>query len=99
MSWLAQPDNVDWLLIFDNVDREYNPHDDDPDAYDVKRYFSGADHGAILITTRLAKLEQLGDSQRLGKVDETQAMATLQSWNNGECGEALFTLSRMKLPV
>lgn len=32
MTWLAQLDNTDWLLIFDNVDREYNPRDRDPDA-------------------------------------------------------------------
>lgn len=80
MDWLAQPDNTEWLLIFDNVDREYNPRDPDPDAYDVKRYFSGNDHGAILITTRLANLEQLGNSQRLGKVDKNQSEAILQSW-------------------
>ena len=60
LDWLAKPENTDWLLIIDNVDREHNSRTSDPEAYDVKRYFSGADHGAVLITTRLAKLEQLG---------------------------------------
>lgn len=80
IGWLAQQDNTNWLLIFDNVDKDYSHHNSDPDAYDVRRYFSSADHGSVLITTRLAKLEQLGDSQQLGKVDRDQAEAILQSW-------------------
>jgi hypothetical protein len=79
MGWLAQEDNAMWLLIFDNVDKDYSSHNPDADAYDVAHYFSGADHGFVLITTRLAKLEQLGDSQHLGKVDQDQARAILQT--------------------
>lgn len=79
MGWLAQADNTNWLLIFDNVDRDYGRHSSDPDVYDVTQYFSGADHGSVLITTRLAKLEQLGDSQQLSKVDQDQARAILQT--------------------
>ncbi|KAF2189339.1 TPR-like protein [Zopfia rhizophila CBS 207.26] len=84
MDWLAQPYNTAWLLIFDNVDREYNPYGADPDAYDVKRYFSGADHGSVLITTRLARLGQLGDPQQLGKVDRGQAQAIFENWYKGK---------------
>ncbi|KAK4691613.1 hypothetical protein P7C71_g5419, partial [Lecanoromycetidae sp. Uapishka_2] len=72
MNWLAQPDNTEWLLIFDNVD--------DPDAYDLKRYFYGIDHGSVLITTRLATLEQLGDSHHLTKVNNNQSEAIFQNW-------------------
>ncbi|CAN9191964.1 unnamed protein product [Alternaria alternata] len=80
MAWLARPNNTAWLLVFDNVDREYAAQGGDPDAYDVRRYFSRTDHGSVLVTTRLARLEQLGDSQQLGKVDEAQAKAILESW-------------------
>jgi hypothetical protein len=79
MGWLSQQDNTNWLLIFDNVDKDYNSHNSDPDAYDVRRYFPSADHGSVLVTTRLAKLEQLGDSQQLGKVEQDQAEAILRS--------------------
>jgi hypothetical protein len=79
MGWLAQQDNTDWLLIFDNVDRVYSHHNSDPDAYDVGRYFSHTNHGSVMIATRLAKLEQLGNSQHLGKVDQDQAQAILRS--------------------
>ena len=74
-TWLARLDNINWLLIFDNVDREYSPRDTEPNLYDVTRYYSSADHGAVLIIIRLARLEQLGDSQQLGKVDRGQAQA------------------------
>ena len=88
IGWLARPDNTDWLLNIDNVDRDYNPDDPrDPDAYDVNHYFSGADHGAVLVTTRLAKLEQLGHSQQLGKVDKNQAEAVFQSWYKKQYGK------------
>jgi hypothetical protein len=80
LKWLALPDNPDWLIVLDNVDREYDGPTPDPQAYDVRQYFPDADHGSILITTRLAKLEQLGGSQRVNKVDPTQAEAMLKSW-------------------
>ncbi|KAH8587243.1 hypothetical protein B0O99DRAFT_747744 [Bisporella sp. PMI_857] len=79
IGWLAREDNVSWLLVFDNVDRDYGNHASDSNAYDVMQYFTGANHGSVLITTRLAKLEQLGDSQRLGNVNQDQARAILQS--------------------
>jgi ATP/maltotriose-dependent transcriptional regulator MalT len=47
LGWLAQSDNTAWLLIFDDVDREYSKNRSDAEAYDVKRYLSGADHGSI----------------------------------------------------
>jgi hypothetical protein len=97
MGWLARPDNSAWLLVFDNVDREYSKRGGDPDAYDVKRYFSGADHGSVLITTRLAKLEQLGMSpQQLGKVDSEQAQAILKTWYKKPYGEARLVIDRSK---
>jgi hypothetical protein len=92
IGWLARQDNTNWLLIFDNVDREYKPHNSDPDAYDVRRYFSSTDHGSVLITTRLAKLAQLGDSQRLGKVDRDQAQAILQSWYKREYSKNILII-------
>jgi hypothetical protein len=91
LKWLAQPDNITWLLIVDNVDLEHNPQGGDPDAYDVKRYLSGSDHGSVLITTRLAKLEQLGESQQLGKVDKEQAQAIFKSRYKGQSGKPMRT--------
>ena len=86
MVWLAQTDNNDWLVVFDNVDRDYSPRTEDPLAYDVRQYFSGADHGSVLITTRLARLEQLGSSRQVSRVDGVQAEAILKSWYKNELG-------------
>jgi hypothetical protein len=79
MAWLARSDNTAWLLIFDNVDQEYSADSVDANAYDVESYFSVAEHGSVLITTRLARLEQLGESQQLGKVDDERAQAILET--------------------
>ncbi|RYO22982.1 hypothetical protein AA0113_g12747 [Alternaria arborescens] len=93
---LARPNNTAWLLIFDNVDREYTAQGGDPNAYDVRRYLSGADHGSVLVTTRLAQLEQLGESQQLGKVSTAQGQAILESWykrkHNAAESEGLLAL-------
>jgi hypothetical protein len=86
MQWLAQPGNTAWLLIFDNVDREYKRRGGDIDAFDVTHYFSGGDHGSVLITTRLKRLEQLGDSQQLCKLDKDQAKAIFESWYKKQYG-------------
>ncbi|KAL2131177.1 hypothetical protein VTI74DRAFT_5443 [Chaetomium olivicolor] len=82
LDWLAQPDNSDWLLIFDNVDQDAN-QGSETGAYDVRRYLPG-DHGSVLITTRLSRLAQIGDSTRLKRVDEQLAKAIFQQWRGGE---------------
>ncbi|KAI9659662.1 MAG: hypothetical protein M1829_006570 [Trizodia sp. TS-e1964] len=84
ICWLAQPDNTEWLVVFDNVDRNYSSHTADPLAYDVREYFFGANHGFVLITTKLAQLEQLGGSQQVNKVDRAQAQEILESWSRKE---------------
>ena len=75
MGWLSLPDNGDWLIIFDNVDRERGVDSADPNAYDITRYLPGADHGSVLITTQLASLKQLSSSQRLGRFSREQTEA------------------------
>ena len=42
--WLSDTINTQWLLIFDNYD--------DPDQFNIERYYPSASHGAIIITTR-----------------------------------------------
>ena len=79
LQWLSLPSNQHWFLIIDNADRDHLHKDRDPQAYDVKKYFPSADHGSILITSRLASLERLGHGQKLDKVDAEQAKAILES--------------------
>ncbi|KAF2472617.1 uncharacterized protein BDR25DRAFT_284166 [Lindgomyces ingoldianus] len=78
LQWLSVPSNHEWLLIFDNVDRD--PYDkDDSQAYNVKSYFPHADHGSILITSRLASLLQHGAGVKVGTVAAEQARAILEN--------------------
>ena len=93
-NWLNEPDNTDWLLIFDNIDHEHQQDDADPDAYDVRRYLPGADHGSILITTRLARLGQLGVPWSLSKASESQARAIFQEWYGADVGKTLRPFTR-----
>ncbi len=78
-SWLNAVENNAWLLIFDNVDQDFQRPLADSGAYDVQKYFPGADHGSILITTRLSTLDQLGESLKLDKVSDEQAKAISES--------------------
>ena len=61
LEWLARPDNTDWLLVFDNVNQDHK-QGGSTGVYDIRQYFPG-DHGSVLITTRLSRLAQLGDSK------------------------------------
>ncbi|ERT02856.1 hypothetical protein HMPREF1624_01159 [Sporothrix schenckii ATCC 58251] len=85
LGWLARPDNVDWLLIFDNVDQDHE-QGGTTSAFDVRRYLP-SDHGSVLITTRLSQLEQLGNTKhtkQLKKVDEDLSKAIFEQWYGGE---------------
>lgn len=79
LKWLSQPLNHQWLLIFDNVDREFSALSGDPEAFDVKTFFPGADQGSVLITSRLASLWRLGTDRKLEPVDELQGKSILEN--------------------
>ncbi|KAL2818898.1 nucleoside phosphorylase domain-containing protein [Aspergillus granulosus] len=82
LKWLAMPDNARWLLIFDNIDQyspaqEHDPCEDDHREYDIYKFFPKADHGSIIITSRLQGLTELGRSfpvQKLRHKDATQLL-------------------------
>jgi len=79
LKWLSQPLNDQWLLIFDNVDREFSDPSRDPEAFDVKEYFPTADQGSILITSRQMSLSQLGTDLKLEPVDKLQGSSILEN--------------------
>jgi NB-ARC domain len=73
VQWLAQEDNSNWLLIFDNIDKEPS----DEGGFDIMSYFPPKYHGSILITTRLAPLSRLGRSKRIGRMTKAEAIELL----------------------
>ncbi|KAL4766750.1 nucleoside phosphorylase domain-containing protein [Aspergillus nidulans var. acristatus] len=77
LKWLAMPGNTKWLIIFDNVDQYFPIPEDNTREYDICEFFPKADHGSIIITTRLQSLADLGKSfsvQKLGKRDAIQLL-------------------------
>jgi hypothetical protein len=76
--WLSLESNSCWLLLIDNVDRDHYDQDD-LQAYNVQTYFPDADHGSILITSRLTSLQRLGVGVKVGTMAAEQARAILDN--------------------
>ncbi|OJD27004.1 hypothetical protein ACJ73_01601 [Blastomyces percursus] len=62
----------------------------DSDAYDISNYMPDVDHGSVLITTRLASLQQLGETLHLKSVNMSQAYAIFREWYNQDFGKAVL---------
>lgn len=77
LRWLALEKNHGWLAIFDNVDRDYPSRNGDHQAYDIMSFLPTADHGSILITTRLASLGEVGVSKKVQRLNLGQALELL----------------------
>jgi hypothetical protein len=86
LHWLSKPGNSNWLLVIDNMDWDYRQREQDGKAYDMDAYLPEADHGSVLITTRLAHLLQLGERWELKKVDKDRAQAIFETWYGKEVG-------------
>lgn len=101
--WFSQPENGQWLLLFDNYDDPKLPGVNSPTGYDIRQYFPFKDHGSILITTRSRRL---GFAQELALCkleDMEQSLAilsnrSLQNMKNGESFLGMkYTLSLLCL--
>jgi hypothetical protein len=79
LDWLSLPSNRKWLLVLDNVDRDNTAKVNDPLAYDFKQYLPTADHGSVLVTSRLSTLVAPQNSLRLTGVDRDQGRAILRA--------------------
>lgn len=51
LLWFSQSSHKQWLLIYDNVDREISAEASDPEVFNLKKYLAEADQGCILITS------------------------------------------------
>ncbi len=80
LKWFSQPSNNRWLLVFDNIDREYTAQSEDPQAFDIKEYLPEADQGSIIITSRIAGMWRLaGSDMKVEPFDELQGEFLLTS--------------------
>ena len=78
LQWLSLPENNHWLLVIDNIDRAYPSPNQDSDAFDMERYIPTADHGSVLITSRLKELMQIGASHELKRMDVAQGKKLIE---------------------
>lgn len=83
LQWFNKPTNTQWLLIFDNVDRDPALELNNPLAFNVKDYFPSADHGSILITSRLRQLGQYRTDMKLTRMNEKQGKDVLEQRMGG----------------
>ncbi len=79
LKWLSQSLNDQWLLILDNVNREFSDSSRDSKFFNVKEYFSTADQESILITSRLMSLCQLKTNLKLKSIDKLQESSILEN--------------------
>ena len=79
IRWLTLENNKNWLMIFDNVDREYQEQMYDPQAYKISCFLPPTDHGSVLITTRLSSLGETGKSTKIPVMTPWQAMELLSN--------------------
>lgn len=77
LRWLAIDGNSCWLIIFDNIDQYCPVNSAAGDAYDIGEFFPAADHGSILITSRLPKLTELGEPFPVNKLNFDDASKLL----------------------
>ncbi|KAJ5319624.1 uncharacterized protein N7506_012328 [Penicillium brevicompactum] len=77
LRWLALDGNSRWLIIFDNIDYDSSFHDADSDDYNIEKFFLNADHGSILITSRLQRLSDLGEPFPVQRLDSESSIELL----------------------
>jgi len=65
LQWLAADDNDSWLLIFDDVCRDTDITRRNAKEFDVEPYLPRANHGHILMTTRLSRFAKHGITVKL----------------------------------
>jgi len=78
LQWLSLPGNWKWLLIIDNVDREFRGPAQDEQGFDPQDVMPVSDHGSVLITSRLSTLHRIGENLQLGRVTEAEAEEILE---------------------
>ena len=78
-SWFSRDGNCDWLLLYDNVDRDDSETSENPEAFDVSEYLPECDQGSIIITTRQHRLRTLGDEMPLAEMTAEEGLEVLAS--------------------
>jgi hypothetical protein len=81
-AWLSLPNNIRWLMIFDNYD---NPGNADPIAVDIRKFLPELYQGSIIITTRSSqvKIGHLIRIRKLGNIYDSLKILSNTSRREG----------------
>ncbi|KAL9591212.1 MAG: hypothetical protein Q9179_007951, partial [Wetmoreana sp. 5 TL-2023] len=77
LRWLTIGKNGRWLMVFDNVDGDVRSDQEDTQAYSVISFLPAADHGSVLVTTRLSSMGEMGESTEVTRLRLDQALELL----------------------
>lgn len=77
LEWLATPNNHKWLPIFDNIDQYTSIEQPEYKCYDLAKFFSSADRGSIMITTRAVEVAEMGQSYPIRELPLSEAVIFL----------------------
>jgi hypothetical protein len=83
LQWFAIKGNIQWLLVFDNIDKtsyeeESTNQNSNSSSYDISQYFPPSDAGSIIVTTRLQRLASLGYCVHLRKLSVLDSLFILE---------------------
>jgi KaiC/GvpD/RAD55 family RecA-like ATPase len=81
-QWLSSPGNTNWLMVIDNIDRDWQGKTKDDQAYDYHEFLPHANHGNVLITTRLRRLQRPKASLHLDVADDQLAKEVVETRAN-----------------
>jgi hypothetical protein len=73
LQWLSLPKNWKWLIIINNVDREFKGPAKDEQEFDLEEAMPNADHGSILVMSRLWSVKGTGKDLHLEQVNDDEA--------------------------
>ncbi|KAH6691821.1 putative vegetative incompatibility protein HET-E-1 [Leptodontidium sp. MPI-SDFR-AT-0119] len=66
-AWLSLPNNIRWLMIYDNYDTPKLSGKADPAAVDIRKFLPESYQGSIIITTRSSEVK-IGHSIQIRKL-------------------------------
>jgi len=90
LQWLSLSGNSKWLLVIDNLDREFKGPGKDEQGFDPQEAIPKSDHGSILITSRLSTLQGIGENLKLRHMGENEAREILKRQAGRSLGGSLF---------
>ncbi|KAH0533941.1 hypothetical protein FGG08_007450, partial [Glutinoglossum americanum] len=68
-AWLSLPNNMRWLMIYDNYDNPKLPGNMDPAALDIRKFLPESYQGSIIITTRSSRVK-IGHTIQIRKLED-----------------------------